>query len=173
MPLKSERMKMEAGEWYCCIDPELNALRNLARLAVHAHNSMPPNERGAMAPELRVLFAEPGNAFIESPFHCAYGMNIKLGDRVYINADCVILDTALVSVGDGTMFGPAVQIWAAYHHWQGCLDRRRCHNTWRGDYRRWSDRGRGLGSNPECGDRGYGCRKSGATDSLTTSSRSC
>ena len=121
MLLKSERMKMEAGEWYCCIDPELDALRNLARLAVHAHNSMPPNERGAMAPELRVLFAEPGNAFIESPFHCAYGMNIKLGDRVYINADCVILDTALVSIGDGTMFGPAVQIYCPEHHQDAAL----------------------------------------------------
>jgi len=115
-PLKSERAKMRAGEWYCCIDPELDSLRMLARRAVHAHNSAPPDERGAMAAELRALFAAAGDAFIEAPFHCTYGMNISLGSGVYLNSACVILDTASVSIGDGTMLGPAVQIYCPEHH---------------------------------------------------------
>ncbi|MCF1480303.1 sugar O-acetyltransferase [Agrobacterium vitis] len=107
---------MDSGEWYCCIDPELDALRMLARRCVHAHNSMLPDVRGAMATELRALFAAPGEAFIEAPFHCAYGMNISLGSGVYLNSGCVILDAASVSIGDGTMLGPAVQIYCPEHH---------------------------------------------------------
>ena len=44
--MTSERMKMAAGEWYCCLDPELDQLRQKARRAVHRHNTMPPDERG-------------------------------------------------------------------------------------------------------------------------------
>lgn len=121
--MKSEREKMEEGEWYCCVDPELDALRMLARRAVHAHNSMPPEKRGAMAAELRVLLAAAGDAFIEAPFHCAYGMNISLGHGVYLNSGCVILDAALVSIGDGTMLGPSVQIYCPEHHREVLLRR--------------------------------------------------
>ncbi len=114
--MKSERGKMEAGEWYCCIDPELDTLRMLARCAVHAHNSAPPYKRGAIAPDLRELFSAAEEAFIEAPFHCAYGINISLGSGVYLNSGCAILDAAPVSIGDGTMLGPAVQIYCPEHH---------------------------------------------------------
>ncbi|MBW6422299.1 sugar O-acetyltransferase [Rhizobium sp. XQZ8] len=113
----SERGKMAAGEWYCCLDPELDALRDLARAACHAHNTMPPAERGAMAPALRALFLEVSEtAFLEAPFHCSYGMNLHLGDAVYMNAGCTILDSAPVKIGARSMFGPGVHIYCADHH---------------------------------------------------------
>nr|WP_267363948.1 sugar O-acetyltransferase [Ruegeria sp. NA] len=112
----SERQKMQSGQWYCCLDPELDDLRARARRAVHAHNTCPPDTRGAMAPELHALLGHVGeDCFLEAPFHCAYGMNIHLGSRVFFNAGCVVLDTALVRVGDDTMFGPNVQIYCAHH----------------------------------------------------------
>ena len=112
----TEREKMQAGQWYCCLDPELDDLRAHARRAVHAHNTCPPDARGAMAPELQALFASVGSdCFFEAPFHCAYGININLGARVFFNAGCVILDTAPVRVGDDSMFGPHVQIYCAQH----------------------------------------------------------
>ncbi|NOC82644.1 sugar O-acetyltransferase [Ruegeria atlantica] len=112
----TERQKMEAGEWYCCLDPELDALRAEARRAVHAHNTCPPDARGAIAPELAALFAGVGrDCFLEAPFHCAYGINLSLGDRVFFNAGCVVLDTAPVMIGNDTMLGPAVQIYCAEH----------------------------------------------------------
>ena len=40
---------MMAGEWYCCLDSELDELRARARRAVHQHNTLPPDERGNMA----------------------------------------------------------------------------------------------------------------------------
>jgi maltose O-acetyltransferase len=39
---------MAAGEWYTCLDPELEALRIVARDAVFEHNSLPPRRRGDM-----------------------------------------------------------------------------------------------------------------------------
>lgn len=115
MPTEFE--KMRAGTWYTCIDDELEALRVKARRAVYQHNHLPPGERGNMAPELAGLFASVSDStLIEAPFHCAYGMNIHLGDEVYLNAGCTILDTARVSIGDGSMLGPGVQIYCANHH---------------------------------------------------------
>lgn len=113
----SEREKMAAGEWYSCLDDELDRLRVLARQAVHSHNTLAPAERGQAAPALIRLFAGFGEgAFIEAPFHCGYGFNITLADRVYLNAGCVILDSAPVMIGAGSMLGPAVQIYCAEHH---------------------------------------------------------
>ncbi|ACP27321.1 putative transferase hexapeptide protein [Sinorhizobium fredii NGR234] len=114
---KSERDKMAAGEWYRCLDPELDALRDRARKAVHQHNTLPPDERGAIAPALKALFAAvAADCFVEAPFHCAYGMNITLGAGVYLNAGCTILDCAPVVIGDGSMLGPGVHIYCAEHH---------------------------------------------------------
>ncbi|WEX77639.1 sugar O-acetyltransferase [Sinorhizobium numidicum] len=120
----SEREKMAAGEWYCCLDPELNALRAKAREAVHWHNTMPPDERGGMALALRALFANVApDVFIEAPFHCSYGMNITLGPRVYLNAGCTILDSAPVAIGNGSMLGPGVHVYCAEHHKDPALRR--------------------------------------------------
>lgn len=107
---------MKSGQWYSCLDAELEALRAGARRAVHAHNTCPPDQRGPMAPELALLFASVGpNCFLEAPFHCAYGLNIHLGDGVYFNAGCTVLDTAPVHIGDRTLLGPGVQIYCAQH----------------------------------------------------------
>jgi maltose O-acetyltransferase len=53
---------------------------------------------------------------IEAPFHCAYGFNIHVGDRTFLNAGCTILDTAPVRIGARTLLGPNVQIYCAEHH---------------------------------------------------------
>ncbi|MER8571224.1 sugar O-acetyltransferase [Mesorhizobium sp. M1338] len=113
----SERARMAAGEWYTCLDDELEALRAIARDAVFEHNRLPPRQRGNLGPGLKVLLGKAGEgARIEAPFHCAYGFNIFLGDGVFLNAGCTILDTASVRIGKGTLLGPNVQIYCAEHH---------------------------------------------------------
>lgn len=106
---------MAAGEWYTCLDDELEALRVVAREAVHQHNALPPADRGAIGPRLGRLI-KAGTAIIEAPFHCAYGFNIELGDQVFLNAGCTILDCATVAIGDQCQLGPSVQIYCAEHH---------------------------------------------------------
>ncbi len=114
---KSEREKMASGEWYSCLDPELDALSMKAREGVYEHNTLAPGARGAITPALRRLLAcAASDATIEAPFHCAYGFNITLGRGVFLNAGCTILDTADVRIGDETLLGPSVQIYCAEHH---------------------------------------------------------
>ena len=113
----SEREKMAAGQWYSCIDPELAALRDLARAGVHEHNTLAPDRRGNIGPKLARRLRRVGkDCQIEAPFHAAYCINISLGDEVYLNAGCTILDTAEVRIGAGSMLGPGVQIYCAEHH---------------------------------------------------------
>ncbi|MCR9139383.1 MAG: sugar O-acetyltransferase [Alphaproteobacteria bacterium] len=114
--VQSERQKMESGQWYCCIDPELEELRMRSQDAVHQHNHLPPRERDMLGPKLRTVLGAVGeNVRIEAMFHCAYGKNIFLGDAVYLNVGCVVLDTARVDIGAGSMLGPTVQIYCAEH----------------------------------------------------------
>jgi maltose O-acetyltransferase len=65
---------------------------------------------------LKQLFAQGGDsAQIQPPFYCDYGANILLGERVFFNFNCVVLDVCVVKIGDFTQFGPAVQIYTATH----------------------------------------------------------
>ena len=52
---------------------------------------------------------------LQPPFYCDYGSNIELGERVFFNFNCIVLDVCLVRIGDFTLFGPAVQIYTAMH----------------------------------------------------------
>ena len=113
--MKTERQKMESGDWYTCLDDELEQLRVTARAAVHEHNMLPPGQRMPMGPKLATLINAP-SAIVEAPFHCAYGINITLGWGVFLNAGCTILDCAAVTIGDQCQLGPNVQIYCAEHH---------------------------------------------------------
>jgi len=46
---------------------------------------------------------------------CDYGTNIELGERVFFNFNCVVLDVCRVRIGDYTLFGPGVQILTPLH----------------------------------------------------------
>ncbi len=115
--MTTAQANMASGAWYSCLDPELEALRLTALEAVFAHNHLPPSERRTLSAPLKALFAATGeNCLIETPFHCSYGINIHLGDAVFINSGCVILDSAPVHIGDGTLIGTGAQILCADHH---------------------------------------------------------
>jgi acetyltransferase-like isoleucine patch superfamily enzyme len=53
--------------------------------------------------------------WIESPFYADYGYNIHIGEQVYINFNCTILDTCAVHIGSRTLVGPNVSLYAATH----------------------------------------------------------
>jgi maltose O-acetyltransferase len=74
---------------------------------------------------LRELFGRGGESvWMQPPFYCDYGANILLGERVFFNFNCVVLDVCRVTVGDFTMFGPAVQIYTATHPLDAALRRK-------------------------------------------------
>ena len=53
--------------------------------------------------------------YIDVPFRCDYGKNIRIGDRFYANANCTIIDVAKVTIGNDVMFGPNVSVITAGH----------------------------------------------------------
>jgi maltose O-acetyltransferase len=113
--LKTEKQKMLAGELYRP-DAELEADHAAAKAWMERYNTasaLPVAEQQAL---LRERLGHVGKgAVIRPPFFCDYGYNIRLGDGVFLNFNCVILDVVEVTIGDRTQIGPAVQIYAADH----------------------------------------------------------
>ena len=102
---------MLAGELYDPMDAELVAARTRARDLCQALNATREAEREERRAILRELFARGGESvWMQPPFFCDYGSNIELGERVFFNYNCVVLDVCRVRIGDFTLFGPAVQI---------------------------------------------------------------
>jgi acetyltransferase-like isoleucine patch superfamily enzyme len=52
---------------------------------------------------------------IFTPFHTDFGMNITLGENVFINADCCFQDQGGITIGDGTLIGHQVVIATINH----------------------------------------------------------
>ncbi len=114
--MKSEKEKMLAGELYAALDPQLSAERRRARLLFKALNDTRDDQQEERARLIRELIPDCGSdVWIEPPFYCDYGTNVSLGDKVFFNFNCVVLDVAPVHVGSRTLFGPAVQVYAASH----------------------------------------------------------
>jgi maltose O-acetyltransferase len=114
MPLRTEKEKMLAGERYNCLDPGLEAERQETKKLRRAHNlteAVP--ERQII---LRRLLGQIGQtSIIEPPFYCSCGRNTHVGDHVFLNHSCTILDNNEVHIGHHVMVGPVVQIYTAAH----------------------------------------------------------
>lgn len=114
--MKSEKEKMLGGEPYDPLDAQLSAERRRARLLFKALNDTRDDQQEERARLIKELIPAAGRGlWIEPPFYCDYGSNITLGDKVFFNFNCVVLDVAPVRIGSGVLFGPAVQIYAATH----------------------------------------------------------
>jgi maltose O-acetyltransferase len=112
---KTEKQKMLAGELYRT-DTELAIEQAVTKDWIARYNAaltLPVSQRHAILCER--LGHVGKDAVIRPPFFCDYGYNIRLGDGVFLNFNCVILDVVEVSIGDRTQIGPAVQIYAADH----------------------------------------------------------
>lgn len=112
----TEKEKMLLGMYYKASDKDLTEARNTARSLAAEYNSTAPSELERREDILKKLFKKCGkNVYIEPPFYCDYGSNIALGDNVYINFDCIILDVCNVSIGNNVFIAPRVSIFAAAH----------------------------------------------------------
>lgn len=116
---------MLAGELYDPMDAELVASRKRARDLCQALNASPESETQVRRRILQELFGAGGDSvWMQPPFFCDYGANIELGERVFFNFNCIVLDVCRVRVGSFTLFGPAVQIYTATHPMNAELRRR-------------------------------------------------
>ncbi len=112
----TQKQKMLAGALYDAGDPEIQADLAATQAWLARYNAslgLPVAQRRAMLAE-RLGSVGPGTG-IRPPFHCDYGFNIHLGEGVFLNFNCVILDVVEVRIGDRTQIAPGVQILTADH----------------------------------------------------------
>lgn len=112
----TEKEKMLSGQLYNPNDKELIDERHRARLIFQRINAMDDGEKK----ERNKLFGElmgrsVKGLWIEPPFFCDYGTNIKFGKNVFMNFNCCVLDVMEVKMGNNVMIGPNVQIYTATH----------------------------------------------------------
>ncbi|MBK7859882.1 MAG: sugar O-acetyltransferase [Archangiaceae bacterium] len=78
----------------------------------------PPAQADA-AERRRLLCALLGRggatANIQPPFYCDYGSHLSLGEKVFFNFNCVVLDVCPVTIGDFSQLGPGVQLLTPLH----------------------------------------------------------
>ena len=108
----TEFEKMLNGEHFNGVDTDLRLRRETARLACAKFNSHP--SKGNLRHITR-LFAELGSVVIEPGFQCDYGSQIHLGERVYINFQCVFLDSAAIHIGNDVLIGPGAHFYTVDH----------------------------------------------------------
>lgn len=114
--MKTEKEKMLAGELYDALDEELSNERMKARLLVKELNDTGEDEAERRRRILKELIPVAGDGlWLQPPFYCDYGYNMKIGEKVFFNFNCVVLDVMQVTIGSRTLFGPNVQIYTATH----------------------------------------------------------
>ena len=114
--MRTEKENMLAGELYDPLDSELVQAREHARDLCQDLNATREKDQNERRRILKELFGKGGESvWMQPPFFCDYGSNILLGERVFFNFNCVVLDVCQVKIGDFTLFGPAVQIYTATH----------------------------------------------------------
>ena len=109
-----EYNKMISGQEHDPQSEYLNELRNITRAKLVDFNIEKDDARRSVM--IKSILRKAGRGcFITPPFFCDYGINTELGNNVYFNANCTILDSAVVKIGSNTMIGPNVQFYTPIH----------------------------------------------------------
>lgn len=112
----SMRDRMLAGEPYIANDPVALREFDRAQTLTEAYNRVPAVDRDERHRLLGELLGSYGrDCEVRAPFHCDYGYQLHLGDRVFVNFGLVALDVARITIGDDTQIGPNVQLLTAEH----------------------------------------------------------
>jgi len=114
--VSTQRERMLRGEPYDTRDAELLALAHRARALIASFTAAPSTDLAARRSILGELLGSVGEeVWIEPPFFVDYGRHVHIGDRTFVNANCVFLDSAEIRIGADTLIAPAVQLLTATH----------------------------------------------------------
>ncbi|EEH37104.1 acetyltransferase [Paracoccidioides lutzii Pb01] len=130
---RTERERMLRGELYHAFTPDLVAARARCKWACKRFNDSGEVSRRRQIELWREIIQDPtplpqpatdpaadealfeNEPWIEAPIRMDYGFNVKVGAGAFINFNCVILDTCLVTIGARTLLGPNVNIYSGTH----------------------------------------------------------
>lgn len=110
----SEHEKQLNGEWYNSNVPEIIELQKKSRkLMREFNNELDMDKRFEI---MQKWFKQVGEkTAIEPNFYCDFGCHLILGKRVYFNANCIVLDSGIVTIEDDTWIGSGVQLCTPTH----------------------------------------------------------
>lgn len=112
----SEQEKMLLGEPYDASDEVLVEARLRARRLTQRLSALDPADYEARAEVLGDLLGEFGaGSWVEAPFYCDYGTQVRIGARVFVNMGCIFLDAAAITLGGDVQLGPGVQLLTSDH----------------------------------------------------------
>lgn len=107
---------MLAGDLYDAMDKELVIERTRTRLLLQQLNNSAEDDSEARSRIIKELLPGAGEGlWLQPPFYCDYGSNIHMGEKVFFNFNCVVLDVMKVVIGSRTLLGPNVQVYTATH----------------------------------------------------------
>ena len=114
--IMTEWEKMQACQIYNDFDQDLFNRRVEAKKLFNEYNKTNDDDAEKRQDIMRRLFRGVGErVYMEPDFRCEFGKNITIGNDVYINFGCTILDCAQVTIGDNTLIGPNVSMYSANH----------------------------------------------------------
>lgn len=113
----TEYEKMMAGLAHLPAKDELTQMRNKAKeLLFELNNKTSPTDEKSINSLLQKLFGKADETTsVNAPFHCDYGINIKVGKNFFANYHCVMLDNVGITIGDNVMFAPNVGLYTIGH----------------------------------------------------------
>lgn len=108
--------QMRSGQWFLPGGEEANAQHARTFELMRQVNALGNTDRPRATELLRQVFSNsehvPG---LFAPLHVEFGVNTRFGKGCFMNFNCVILDIAEVTIGDGSMFGPGCQLITVGH----------------------------------------------------------
>ena len=112
----TEWNKMQEHQIYNDFDADLFDRRVEAKKLFREFNSTADNETERRQEIMRKLFRKVGErVWLEPTFTCEFGKNITIGNDVYINFGCTLLDCGQITIGDNTLIGPNVSAYSGNH----------------------------------------------------------
>jgi maltose O-acetyltransferase len=108
--------RMLRGDLYIADDAELAADYARAQELLDRYNRTLHSEQHERDEILRKLLGHVGEeVHVRAPFRCEYGTRVSIGDRTFLNYDCLMLDVAPVTIGAACQIATRVQFLTATH----------------------------------------------------------
>lgn len=114
-PMKTEYEKMRSQELYYFSDPEIHASLVHAKKVCARLRSMTICDEDYRQVIEELIPCIPQSTTICPPFHCDHGTGIILGENVFMNYDCIMLDGGYIRIGKHTLIGPHCQFYTPQH----------------------------------------------------------
>lgn len=114
--MDTEYKKMVRGEVYSTYDTYILDRLNACKDLCWEYNQIRPTHLAERSAKLKEILGKcDEDTFINQPFYCDYGTQIRVGKRFFANFNWVVLDEAFVTIGDDCFIGPNVSIYTACH----------------------------------------------------------